>query len=565
MARTLAGAFLLLVPGMLAVPQADAQAVGFSAGASPGDGPDLPLTRPGDGIQPSDSDRVPRNVTLSASGLVTWTLDEATERDDILPYSVEWIAATRPVADMKWGWDDDHIMGKDRHSILEHTCYAAGRCRVQIEDFNPEWHYLVHVNTATRSSWWELPPVVLRHTPAPVEPGVTVADARVTEADGATLDFTVTLDNAAAGFATVDYATADGTATAGEDYTATRGTLTFAAGETAKTVSVPVLDDAHDEAMETLTLTLTNAVGMRIADGEATGTIVNTETGSASVSLPEQRGLFGLTVSPASGDPTALDVSWAAVEGLLVEYVVQWKTDGQEYELDEDDYELDRFLATRATSHRIEELAPNVTYTVKVIARLGDGFGPFAEARATVPAVTLRAVEVRTGNVSPERLSVQWQDMPDTSAYRVEYRKGTDPATRFTVAATLSRANLGKDGSGNVGTALTGLEPGTTYTVRVVALRGVENHEIGYGEAVGRTRDAFGPVAVSAVPGHGDKLDVSWSSPRAGQPYTYVVSYRRTGSSDAWTEPTRDDPNAVTERIAGLSGNTEYTVKVEAR
>ena len=51
--------------------------------------------------------------------------------------------------------------------------------------------------------------------------------------------------------------TSDGTATAGSDYTATSGTLTFAAGETAKTVSVPVLDDAHDQSSETLTLTLT--------------------------------------------------------------------------------------------------------------------------------------------------------------------------------------------------------------------------------------------------------------------------------------------------------------------
>ena len=44
-----------------------------------------------------------------------------------------------------------------------------------------------------------------------------------------------------------------GTATAGSDYTAVSGTLTFAAGETEKTVSVPVLDDADDGCSETLT------------------------------------------------------------------------------------------------------------------------------------------------------------------------------------------------------------------------------------------------------------------------------------------------------------------------
>ena len=92
-------------------------------------------------------------------------------------------------------------------------------------------------------------------------PGLTVADAEVQEAANATLAFAVTLSRAPSGTVTVDYATSDGTATAGSDYTAASGTLTFAAGETEKTVSVPVLDDAHDEGSETLTLTLSNASG----------------------------------------------------------------------------------------------------------------------------------------------------------------------------------------------------------------------------------------------------------------------------------------------------------------
>ena len=108
-------------------------------------------------------------------------------------------------------------------------------------------------------------------------PGLTVADAEVEEAANATLAFAVTLNRAPSGTVTVDYATSDGTATAGSDYTAASGTLTFAAGETEKTVSVPVLDDAHDEGSETLTLTLSNASGAHIADGSATGTINNTD------------------------------------------------------------------------------------------------------------------------------------------------------------------------------------------------------------------------------------------------------------------------------------------------
>ena len=92
-----------------------------------------------------------------------------------------------------------------------------------------------------------------------------------------TLDFAVTLSRAASAAVSVDYATADGTAEAGADYTATSGTLTFAPGETAKTVVVPILDDAVDEGKEKFYLRLTNPQGayLRKMYREATGVIVN--------------------------------------------------------------------------------------------------------------------------------------------------------------------------------------------------------------------------------------------------------------------------------------------------
>ena len=109
---------------------------------------------------------------------------------------------------------------------------------------------------------------------------LSVADATVREGPGSVLAFGVTLDRARSQPVTVDYATVQGTgagvATEGSDYTRTSGTLTFAPGDTEETVSVPVLDDAHDEDSETMTLTLSNPVGARIADGTATGTIENT-------------------------------------------------------------------------------------------------------------------------------------------------------------------------------------------------------------------------------------------------------------------------------------------------
>ena len=105
--------------------------------------------------------------------------------------------------------------------------------------------------------------------------GIAVADARVEEGDGAVLAFLVTLSRAASGTLAVDYATEDGSAHAGDDYTAASGRLKFRAGQSSKKIKVGVLDDSHDEGEETLTLRLSNASSGRLTDGEATGTIEN--------------------------------------------------------------------------------------------------------------------------------------------------------------------------------------------------------------------------------------------------------------------------------------------------
>ena len=108
-------------------------------------------------------------------------------------------------------------------------------------------------------------------------PGLSVADAEVEEAPNAELAFVVTLDRAVSETVTVAWATSDGTAKAGADYTAASGTLTFDAGETEQTVSVAVLDDTQDEESETLTLTLSTPSGAYLADATATGTITNSD------------------------------------------------------------------------------------------------------------------------------------------------------------------------------------------------------------------------------------------------------------------------------------------------
>ncbi len=97
--------------------------------------------------------------------------------------------------------------------------------------------------------------------------------------EGETLKFTMELVRASEAPVTVDYETADGTATAGEDYTAERGTVRFAPGGTRKTVEVAVLRDEETEDAETVVLRLSNARSegseepVEVTDPEAEGTI----------------------------------------------------------------------------------------------------------------------------------------------------------------------------------------------------------------------------------------------------------------------------------------------------
>ena len=131
-----------------------------------------------------------------------------------------------------------------------------------------------------------------------------IADATAAEASG-TLEFLVTASGAAGREMRVDYATRDGTATAGEDYTETQGTLVFAVGEATKTIRVPVaMDSQDDEGFETLTVVLSGAVNATLADAEATGTISDTALPRLSVSdaaVEEgEDAVFAVTLSAAA-------------------------------------------------------------------------------------------------------------------------------------------------------------------------------------------------------------------------------------------------------------------------
>jgi hypothetical protein len=108
----------------------------------------------------------------------------------------------------------------------------------------------------------------------PVVPALSIGDVTVGEGDGSA-SFPVTLSASSTQTVTVAYASSDGTALAGEDYTAVSGLLTFAPGETVLTVSVPILDDDVAEPAESFSVVLSGAVGATVSKAVGAGTILD--------------------------------------------------------------------------------------------------------------------------------------------------------------------------------------------------------------------------------------------------------------------------------------------------
>jgi uncharacterized delta-60 repeat protein len=125
---------------------------------------------------------------------------------------------------------------------------------------------------------------------------------------------TVTRTGGSAGAVSVNYATSNGTATAGADYTSASGTLTFAEGELTKTFNVAISEDAAVEGSESLNLQLTNPTGGASLGSPASAVLTILENDSCSYSInPSSR------TSPPAGETLTVNVTapvgcnWTAV------------------------------------------------------------------------------------------------------------------------------------------------------------------------------------------------------------------------------------------------------------
>lgn len=135
----------------------------------------------------------------------------------------------------------------------------------------------------------------------------SVADVRVAE-DGTSAKVTVLRSSTGGDVpaATVAYTTANGSATAGQDYTTTAGTLSFGPGDTAKTITVPITDNAANEPDETFTIALSAPTGGAALGQPSTTTVTVDDDDAAAVTPPPPP---PPPPPPAAAKPKALTLS----------------------------------------------------------------------------------------------------------------------------------------------------------------------------------------------------------------------------------------------------------------
>ena len=156
------------------------------------------------------------------------------------------------------------------------------------------------------------------------QPTISINDVSVTEGNAGTsgAGFTVTLSNPSYQFITVNYVTADGTATAGSDYVTKLDTATFAPGQLTQPISVTVNGDTTFEPNETFNLNLLGPVNATIADNQGVGTINNDDAQPTisinDVSVSEGNvgtTSAGFTVSLSGASGQTITVNYATADG----------------------------------------------------------------------------------------------------------------------------------------------------------------------------------------------------------------------------------------------------------
>ena len=270
-------------------------------------------------------------------------------------------------------------------------------------------------------------------------PVLRVAGVEARE-DAGPLVFTVTMP-ASGKTVTVGYAVSAGTATPGSDYTGvSSGTLTFSAGTTEQTVSVPLLDDDWHEPDETLTLRLMDPINAELGVNEATGTIREDETepvltlGLNPSSIDESGGISTVTaaLSGKSSEAVVVLVTAAPDSPAVASDIVQ---SGTELTIAAGSTASTGTVTLRAEDNDVD--SPDKTVTVGGSVTGGNGVVSAPPSRE----LTIRDDEALTVGVTGPSTVVEG----DAATFPVTVTGGTSTAPVVITCRVAGTATLGDD------------------------------------------------------------------------------------------------------------------------
>ena len=240
---------------------------------------------------------------------------------------------------------------------------------------------------------------ILDNNPAPT---VSVNSVSATAPLGGTIDadFTVTLSGPSALPVTVNFATANGTAQAGEDYTPASGILTFAPGVTSQTIAVSILGQSANKSTQTFTLNLSNPANATLGTSQGVGTILNTiaaptvSASDASATVGPFGGalaIFHVTLSAPSGQ--TVTVPYATADGTAIAGTDYTATSGT---LTFQPGQIDQTVTVPVLAS--SQFKPDETFTLNLTAPTGATLGQ-AQGTATIHD-TNAAPTLSIGNTS---------------------------------------------------------------------------------------------------------------------------------------------------------------------
>ena len=417
-------------------------------------------------------------------------------------------------------------------------------------------------------------------------PALSFAGSNITVNETAgTATLTVELDPASTGTVTVDYATSDQTAQAGVDYTATSGTLTFAASETSKTITVPILNDTDYDPSQRFRVTLSNASGATLTtspwafvnitndDAVPTASIANVTVGEGDGTLTLTLALDRLSNSDISysavtagvgGTATVADDYVSFLQGGSKDFTVPAGAMSATFDITLVDDSLDEtdetivIVWTKFLSHDATPASITVTGTITDNDTAGNNPPVFDDGEDTSRAFNETLGDVAMITASDIGTAVGATDSNnDTLAYSLE---GAD-AARFGIITTTGqlRTRAGEKYDFEA-------QPSYAVTVRVVdGNGGADTIDVTVNVNNNSGETPLAPAAPTVTPSSGSptSLDVNWVAPaNTGRPAItgYDLRYKVLGPAP-WTDGPQN-VSGTSASIAGLTAGTTYEVRV---